>query len=119
LEVKEEIKEGMYWWGVNSYGLPAKVLERFVNGTEHYYTLQVGIISQQAQLDRESRDREANVTWVHREKVPRSAIVFYDKPGRTDIHLPNAFRHVIGIPDDIFPNQWKNNEQLLQPDSKA
>jgi hypothetical protein len=76
--------------------------------------LQVGIISQQAKLDRESRDREADVTWVHRENVPRSAVAFFDKPGWTDIHLPNAFRHVIGIPDDIFPDQWKNADQLAQ-----
>jgi hypothetical protein len=114
LEVKEEIKEGMYYWGIIDYGLPAKVLERFVNGTEHYYTIQLGIISQEAKVDMGSRDREANVTWVHRYKVPRSAIAFYDKPGRTDIHLPNAFRHVIGIPDDIFPDQWKNADQLAQ-----
>jgi hypothetical protein len=59
-----------------------------------------------------ARDREANVTWLRRENVPRSALSFFDKPGRTDMHLPNAFRHMIGIPDEIFPKQWKNREQL-------
>jgi hypothetical protein len=39
-----------------------------------------------------TRDREANLTWVRRERVPRLAIVFYDKPGYTDMHLPSAFR---------------------------
>jgi hypothetical protein len=45
---------------------------------------------------------------VRRYRVPRSAIVFYDKPGMTDMHLPSAFRHLIGIPEEIFPKQWKN-----------
>jgi hypothetical protein len=28
----------------------------------------------------------------------------------TDQHLENAFRHEIGIPDAIFPDQWKDDE---------
>lgn len=112
LEVKENLKEGEFWWGVSDYGLPVKVLARYGNGTEQYYTLSVGIISKEAKYDMETRDREANATWVRRENVPRSAIAFFDKPGRTDIHLPNAFRHVIGFPDDMFPEQWKNRKQL-------
>jgi hypothetical protein len=114
LELKEELTEGMYGWGINDYGLPAKVLERFVNSTEQYYDLLVGIIPKEAKVAREIRDREANVTWVHRGKVPRNAIGFFDKPGRTDMHLPNAFRHVIGIPNDIFPENWKNANQIAE-----
>jgi len=38
--------------------------------------------------------------------IPRQAIRFVDKPYTTDQHLPNAFRHFIGIPDDIFPPSW-------------
>ena len=40
--------------------------------------------------------------------VPRGAIRFTDKMYTTDQHLPNAFRHEIGIPDSIFPKQWKD-----------
>jgi len=40
--------------------------------------------------------------------VPRGAIRFTDKLYTTDQHLPNAFRHEIGIPDEIFPDQWKD-----------
>jgi hypothetical protein len=116
-ETTPESENGRYTWGITHYGLPAKILERFVNGDgraqQHsYYTVQIGIVSQAAASDMRTRDREANVTWVRRENVPRSALSFFDKPGRTDMHLPNAFRHVIGIPDDIFPEQWKNREQL-------
>lgn len=40
--------------------------------------------------------------------VPRYAIRFSDKIYTTDQHLENAFRHEIGIPDDIFPEKWKD-----------
>jgi hypothetical protein len=38
--------------------------------------------------------------------VPRRAVRFSDKIYTTDQHLENAFRHEIGIPDAIFPQQW-------------
>ena len=38
--------------------------------------------------------------------MPRGAIRFTDKIYSTDQHLPNAFRHEIGIPDEIFPREW-------------
>jgi SET domain len=40
--------------------------------------------------------------------IPRVAIRFYDTPYTHDIHLPNAFRHDIRIPDELFPEVWKN-----------
>ena len=40
------------------------------------------------------------------ESIPRNAIRFVDKMYSTDMHLDNAFRHEIQIPDDIFPQQW-------------
>jgi hypothetical protein len=42
--------------------------------------------------------------------VPRQAFGFSDKMYTTDQHLENAFRHEIGIPDAIFPDQWKDDE---------
>jgi hypothetical protein len=39
--------------------------------------------------------------------VPRAAIRFSDKAGTTDQHLPDAFRHEIGLPDDLIPDTWK------------
>jgi hypothetical protein len=41
-------------------------------------------------------------------QVPRQAIRFSDKIYTTDQHLPNTFRHFIGIPDELFPTQWKD-----------
>ena len=40
--------------------------------------------------------------------VPRHAIRFSDKIYTTDVHLPGAFRHEIHIPDDVFPEAWKD-----------
>lgn len=39
---------------------------------------------------------------------PRSSIQYFTKPGLGDQHLQNAFRHHIGIPEAMFPSQWKN-----------
>lgn len=41
--------------------------------------------------------------------VPRRAVRFSDKIYTTDQHLENAFRHEIGIPDAIFPQQWMDH----------
>jgi hypothetical protein len=35
-----------------------------------------------------------------------SAVIVVDKPYSTDIHLPSAFRHEIGVPGDIYPEVW-------------
>ena len=39
---------------------------------------------------------------------PRSAIHYFVKPNMSDQQLDGAFRHSIGIPNDMFPEQWKN-----------
>jgi hypothetical protein len=110
LETIPDLKEGMFAWTVNDYGLPARILERHVSPTEHTYTIEIGIIPTDNYDDKHTRDREANLEWVRRERVPRSAIAFYDKPGYSDMHLPSAFHQLIGIPDEIFPEQWKNSQ---------
>jgi SET domain len=40
--------------------------------------------------------------------VPREAFQFVNRPYTSDMLLPNAFRHDIRIPDEIFPERWKN-----------
>jgi SET domain len=35
-------------------------------------------------------------------------IQLYDKAYSTSWHLPNAFRHKMSIPDDMFPESWMN-----------
>jgi SET domain len=38
--------------------------------------------------------------------MPHSAIALVDKPYRSDLHLPNAFRQPLELPADMIPAQW-------------
>jgi SET domain len=40
--------------------------------------------------------------------VPRQAFAYFQRPYRSDTFLPTAFRHPIGIPDDLFSRGWRN-----------
>jgi hypothetical protein len=40
--------------------------------------------------------------------VPRQGINFFDNVYTTDLHLLDTFRYPLGIPDEIFPDKWKN-----------
>jgi hypothetical protein len=40
--------------------------------------------------------------------VPRDAFTWGDRPYMNDMFVSNAFRHSIGIPDEIFPARWRN-----------
>jgi hypothetical protein len=42
------------------------------------------------------------------QQLPHDAFEFSDAPYTADTFLRNAFRHDIRIPDDMFPNAWKN-----------
>jgi SET domain len=41
-------------------------------------------------------------------KVPKNAILIMDRPYQTPQLLRGAFRHEIGLPDDVFPDAWKD-----------
>ena len=58
-------------------------------------------------------DGKSGTTWV--KHVPQKAIIFVDKPGTSDQHMADSFRHYIGIPDDIFPKgPWRNINEVEQ-----
>jgi len=40
--------------------------------------------------------------------VPRDAMFFRDKVYGRDHHQPSSFRHEMRLPDEIFPDVWKN-----------
>jgi hypothetical protein len=59
-------------------------------------------------------DREHDMEW-HKNNVPRllqsyprESIHYFVKPYASDQNLHGAFRHPIGLRDEIFPAQWKN-----------
>ena len=62
---------------------------------------------------KDSNDRSLYTTSISGEDqlvdgMPREAFTFEDKPYAPDMFLTNAFRHDIRIPNDIFPDAWKN-----------
>ena len=59
---------------------------------------------------------EPDETPWSKNEVPRiltnfsqESIHYFVNPSAADQALPNAFRHSIGFPDDVFPKQWKNS----------
>jgi hypothetical protein len=40
--------------------------------------------------------------------VPANEVDFINRPFRSDMHWEGAFRHPIKIPDEVFPQQWKD-----------
>ena len=59
-------------------------------------------------------DRAEEQKWAENDlprlftNYPRSSMRLFHKQYHSDQHLPEAFRHPVGISDDIFPNHWKN-----------
>ena len=49
-----------------------------------------------------------NITEIHEiTNVPRSQITFVNSPYTSDVFLKNVFRHEMMLPDTIFPEAWK------------
>jgi hypothetical protein len=70
---------------------------------------EVGDIRYTALVTEDGEWNDHSVTKM--EGVPRQAMRFVDRPYTSDLHLPNAFRHEIMIPDEIFPDKWKNRRK--------
>jgi hypothetical protein len=117
------VPHGVYEWTQKDYGLPCRILDRWVErkvlvSSNHLdlYTVQMEYVATydvaEQDYDPTYTKKETHATqgatWVTRTDVPRSAIRFFDMPYTTEIHHPSAFRHYIQIADDMFPEQWKN-----------
>ena len=99
-------------WRGNLYGHPCRVLDRYPNEDEScndcwWYLVDVEVWPSN-HATTSTRGREPIVTRIIKARVPRQALRFFDKPGTTDLILPSAFRHWIGISDELFPAQWRN-----------
>ena len=46
--------------------------------------------------------------FAHVIDIPHAAVTVVDAPYSCDIHGPDAFRHFIGIPNEIFPQTWRD-----------
>ena len=95
-------------WTINDVGMPCRVLARDIRKDDGQVLYSVEL---------EYHHGKNKVTRTQRSDVPRHSMAFVDVPFSTDLHLRNAFRHPIGIPDDIFPPQWTN--KLLEESDAA
>lgn len=55
---------------------------------------------------------------VTRRGVTREFVTMIDRPYTLDCHRRDAFRHWIGIPDDIIPSAWQFNVADLESDDE-
>jgi hypothetical protein len=97
-----------FWWKMTR-GLfelrnlrPCKILQR-QQDPEQGTLFTVRVMNRYGLIPNERIPKGAMHIVTH---VPRRAVRFSDKIYTTDQHLENAFRHEIGIPDTIFPQQW-------------
>jgi hypothetical protein len=85
-----------YNWTMRDRGVFCHVLERSRINSTSWYIVAV------------DDDNHRSGVCQRPRIVPRSALRFVDRPYATDLHLAAAFRHPIGIPDEIFPSMWKS-----------
>jgi hypothetical protein len=86
---------------------------KMMNGKLIDQTLYTVVIA--ADEDDEDGDGEQRII----KNVPRRGLQFEDIAYTNDQFLYNAFRHDIRIPDDIFPEVWKNNKQQNNSNNKS
>lgn len=87
-------KEGTYW--------PCHLLKEQKDGG---YIVRIHQLLSQEQMPLDYNELPRFLV-----NYPRSGIYFFRQPYSGDQHLKHAFRHPIGIPDDIFPENWMNRK---------
>jgi hypothetical protein len=110
--VPDQLRDDFHW-DEKDAGSKCHILERMKVGTEKdHYLYRVGIEEDFYTLQNGPHDYRHPYHFLGRSidmnKIPRSAIQFFDAPYTSDLHIEGAFRHPIGIPDEIFPSKWKN-----------
>lgn len=90
---------GVYW--------PCSIVD--VNEERNSYTVRI----HQSQFHETTR-WHATGEPVFLYDYPRSSIRFFVQPYRGDQHMREAFRHIIEIPDSIFPSHWKNRQSISE-----
>mmetsp|Transcript_6511 Transcript_6511/g.8463 ORF Transcript_6511/g.8463 Transcript_6511/m.8463 type:complete len:657 (-) Transcript_6511:71-2041(-) len=105
------VEEALELWSeVRTVGLPCSIQERHMTGGEHQY-----IVHFLPDPDYESNldelglgaDEGGQLWWMETDWIVREAIKVADVPYTTDMQMKKAFRHPMGIPDEIFPAAWR------------
>lgn len=77
------------------YSAQCKIIRRYQQGRRTLYGIMVP-------------SQDPPHEWITLENIPREALFFQDRAYTTDMFLENVFRHDLRIPDDMFPEMWKN-----------
>jgi len=107
-------------WESREFGVPCRILDRYRVETsktlndatsekvveEIVYKVELAV-----PLDEVGQQhRSDTLTYVQRKNVDRTSIQFFNRPYTSDLFQPDVFRKEIGIPDALFPRQWRNLE---------
>lgn len=102
---------------------PCKIMERYPSGgddgggenatLQYYYTALV--FSQPGAVESYDCGRlpDGGVTVTN---IPSYAVTLIDQPYTTDVFLPHAFRHEIGVPDGMYPDTWMMTDPMPKGD---
>ena len=99
---------GEYIWSTvlrpSSDRVPCEILERHAPSPAHG---NMPLYKVELYLGNDDDDDESATTIII-DQVPHANIYLTDVVKSADWHMPNVFRHPIGIPDDLLPDIWKN-----------
>jgi hypothetical protein len=91
-------------WTIDQSGVACDVVDRTVDEDgQVFYQVEFAFTV----MD-EVTEIEHMLEWRLSGWIVREAISFWDKPYSSDLFLEGVFRHPIGIPDEIFPDAWRD-----------
>jgi hypothetical protein len=103
-EIEEEDWGSISDWGLSDYGYECEIVDRLPDAQGNgFYNVRVRT--------------EATDRWDYEFEgpeileiggIPRSAIRFFDAPFTSDLHLRDAFRHFMDLPDELMQDAWRN-----------
>ena len=110
-------------WTFENTGSPCRILERHprdfdptaVRDVDGSSSLQYRYTIELVHSTYNDETGEYTFYLVQVANVDREAIRFMDVQYSTDLFLPTAFRHPIGIPEELFPEAWRGYQYQVDP----
>jgi hypothetical protein len=92
-----------------------RVLDRKNDGEAYVYTAEVYERRTYLKDGGDFEESFEDTTKLILFDLPRDAFVFKDIPYERDNHQSWAFRHDMRVPDDLFPEIWRNDRKTATP----
>ena len=95
-------------WTSTTVGYPCRIVQRSEQEEGVYrYKVEYNMDATVHDDDRNSNDHEEDEAWHLSDWIGREAMRFEDVPYTTDMFVGQAFRHPIGMSEEIFPLAWR------------